>query len=110
MMSRSSGPWLTARKRRASSTVRASGPRCWIVSNWVGRKSSGIRPKLGFSPTMPDQEAGIRTEPPMSLPSARGTQPDATAAAEPPEEPPGDRVGSHGFRVTPHRGLSVNLE
>ena len=38
MMSRSSGPCATARKRRASSTVRASGPKCWIVSNWVGQE------------------------------------------------------------------------
>ena len=99
-----------ARNSRASSTVRASGPKWWMVSNWVGRKSSGIRPKLGFSPTTPDHAAGMRTDPPMSLPSASGTQPDATAAPEPPDEPPGVRSVSHGFRVTPHSGLSVKLE
>jgi hypothetical protein len=109
MMSRSSSPCATERKSRASSTVRASGPKCWIVSNCVGRKSSGMRPKLGFRPTTPHHAAGILTDPPMSVPSASGTQPEATAAAEPPEEPPGDRDGSHGLRVTPQSGLSVKL-
>jgi hypothetical protein len=46
----------------------------------------------------------------MSVPSARDTQPAATAAAEPPEEPPGVRPVSQGLRVIPHSGLSVKLE
>ena len=40
-------------------------------------------------PTRWVQEAGIRTEPAPSEPSAAGTRPAATAAADPPEEPPG---------------------
>ena len=52
-------------------------------------------------PTRPQQAAGIRSEPPPSLPCAIGTRPAATAAAEPPEEPPGVRVVSHGLRVGP---------
>ena len=43
----------------------------------------------------------MRIEPPPSLPWATGTIPAATAAAEPPEEPPGVRVRSHGLRVGP---------
>ena len=35
----------------------------------------------------------------MSEPSARGTAPAATAAAEPPLEPPGTRARSQGLRV-----------
>ena len=35
----------------------------------------------------------------MSDPSATGAIPDATAAAEPPEEPPGTRSRAHGLRV-----------
>ncbi len=46
----------------------------------------------------------------MSLPSASGTQPAATAAPEPPEEPPGVRSRFHGLRVIPQSGLSVKLE
>ena len=33
----------------------------------------------------------------------------ATAAAEPPEEPPGMRVVSHGLRVAPNAEFSVEL-
>ena len=49
----------------------------------------------------------MRTDPPMSEPSARGTQPAATAAPLPPEEPPGVRSRFHGLRVGPQSGLSV---
>ena len=52
----------------------------------------------------------MRTEPPASEPSASGTQPATTAAAEPPDEPPGVRSGFHGLRVMPQSGLSVRLE
>jgi len=34
---------------------------------------------LGLSPTSPQHEAGIRIDPPRSLPSASATIPDATA-------------------------------
>ena len=43
----------------------------------------------------------MRSEPPPSLPWATGTNPAATAAAEPPEEPPGVWSSSHGLRVGP---------
>ncbi len=43
----------------------------------------------------------MRIEPPPSLPVATGSIPAATAAAEPPEEPPGVRSRSHGLRVGP---------
>ena len=42
-----------------------------------------------------------RTDPPVSVPSAAGTNPAATAAALPPEDPPGTRVRFQGLRVTP---------
>ena len=45
--------------------------------------------------------AGWRIEPPVSVPVAAGTRRAATAAAEPPEDPPGTRVGSHGLRTGP---------
>ena len=56
---------------------------------------------------MPEKAAGMRTEPPPSVPSESGAMPSATAAALPPEEPPDVRVGSHGLPVTPVRGASV---
>ena len=36
-----------------------------------------------FRPTMPQRLAGMRTEPPVSLPSAAGARPAATATPEP---------------------------
>jgi hypothetical protein len=62
-----------------------------------------MRPRVGFRPTSPQHEAGIRIEPPPSLPWASGSIPDATAAAAPPEEPPGVRSVSHGFLTGPKR-------
>src|ERR1035437_9538288 len=47
-------------------------------------------------------------DPPVSEPSATGANPAATAAAEPPEEPPGTRLVSWGFRVGPKAELSVD--
>ena len=55
-----------------------------------------IRPRVGFSPTMPQQLAGIRIEPPPSEPCATGTSPADTADAAPPLDPPAIRVVSHG--------------
>ncbi len=43
---------------------------------------------------MPQKAAGTRTEPPVSVPSASGTAPPATADAEPLDEPPGMRCGA----------------
>jgi hypothetical protein len=52
-------------------------------------------------PKTPQKDAGTRMEPPASLPSSRGTMPAASAAAEPPEEPPSDRIRSWGLLVGP---------
>src|SRR5687767_16038504 len=59
------------------------------------------RPSVGFSPTSPHQAAGIRTDPPESVPSAPKHIPAATAAAEPLEEPPVTRSRAHGLRTGP---------
>jgi hypothetical protein len=67
-----------------------------------------MRPKLGLWPTRPLKDAGMRVEPPPSLAVARGTSPPATAAALPPLEPPGVRVGSHALRVVPQALVRVN--
>src|SRR3954453_20769111 len=67
-----------------------------------------MRPKLGFMPTSPLKAAGMRIEPPPSLAVENGTMPQATAAAEPPLDPPGVRVRSQGLRVVPHALVCVN--
>ncbi len=40
-------------------------------------------------PAMPQNDAGWRIEPPVSVAVAPNARPAATAAAEPPDEPPG---------------------
>src|SRR5580693_8877987 len=64
-------------------------------------------PYVGFIPTTPHRAAGWRIDPPVSLPSPIGTMPAATAAADPPEEPPGTRSRSWGLRVGPKAEFSV---
>ena len=66
----------------------------------------GIRPSVGLRPVTPQSAAGIRIDPPASVPIANGTAPDATAAAAPPEEPPAIRARSQGFRTSPKSGLT----
>ena len=44
----------------------------------------------------------------MSVPSAQGASPPATAAADPPDDPPGTRSGSHGFFDGPKAEFSVD--
>src|SRR6188474_853738 len=65
------------------------------------------RPYVGFMPTTPHSAAGCRTDPPVSVPSAMGANPVATATADPPLEPPGIRDVSHGLRVGPKAECSV---
>ena len=56
---------------------------------------------------MPHSEAGTRIEPLVSEPSDSGTWPAATAAADPPDEPPLLRARSCGLRVGPAWLFSV---
>jgi len=57
------------------------------------------RPRVGFSPTTPHSLAGMRMDPPPSLACATATMPLATAAADPPDEPPAEWPGSQGLRA-----------
>jgi hypothetical protein len=68
---------------------------------------AGLRPRVGFRPNSPQAEAGMRIDPPPSLACAMGTMPAATAAAAPPEEPPGVRARFQGLRVSPVNVVSV---
>src|SRR4051812_40121479 len=47
-----------------------------------------IRPRDGLNPTTPLSAAGTRPEPAVSVATANGTCPSATASAEPELEPP----------------------
>ena len=58
-------------------------------------------PKVGLKPTMPQQAAGMRIDPPLSVPSAASAMPATSAAAEPPLDPPGIRPGNAGLTASP---------
>ncbi len=50
---------------------------------------------------MPHRAAGMRVDPPVSVPRPAGAMRAAIAAAVPPDEPPGMRVWSYGFFTAP---------
>ena len=60
-----------------------------------------------MTPTVPVTAAGWRIDPPVSVPIARGASKAASDAADPPPEPPGIRVRSHGLCVGPYAEFSV---
>jgi len=68
---------------------------------------ASVRPRLGLKPNTPQAEAGMRIEPPPSLACASATSPAATAAALPPDEPPGDEDKLQGLWVAPSSKVSV---
>src|SRR5207247_6464281 len=67
----------------------------------------GIRPYEGLWPKTPAHDAGMRIEPPPSVPMWSGPRPAAAAAEAPPLEPPGDRSSAQGLRVAPKSKLWV---
>ena len=67
----------------------------------------GLRPRVGLRPTRPQCEAGIRIDPPPSPACAKGTMRAATAAPEPPLEPPGVCHRCQGLRQGPRNSGSV---
>ena len=83
------------------STELASGP---IESSEVESgttPSIGTRRAVGLKPMMPHTAAGMRTEPPVSVPSAATAMRSATETAAPEEEPPGTRLRSAGLPGVP---------
>src|SRR5260370_27462883 len=66
-----------------------------------------MQPYEALWPKIPANDAGMRIEPPPSVPTWSGPRPAAAAAEAPPLEPPGVRSRFHGFRVGPKRRLCV---
>ena len=101
----SSGSWpcMAANMRAAIVTFCASGPTESSVCESGATRDRPMRPMDVFSPTQPHRAAGMRTEPPVSVPSAPGTRWPPTATPEPDDEPPGMRcvLRSHGFLGVP---------
>jgi hypothetical protein len=107
--STASGPAITSSASRMSATSRAIGPE-WPSSDQPPKPGPcGTSPKVGLNPATPQSAAGNLIEPPPSVPMLSAPQPEATAAALPPDEPPGVKSRFHGLRVTPQSGLSVTV-
>src|SRR5689334_3989324 len=83
------------------------GPSTWSVSHNQSAGYVGTSPTDGRSPTTPQNEAGIRSDPPRSVPSASAIIPVARPTAPPPVEPPALFDGSHGFLVRPNTSFQV---
>ena len=82
-----------------------SGP-AWSKLGASGKQpSSGTSPYVGLKPTTPHHAAGIRIEPPESVPSATSASPAASAAPLPPLDPPASRPGATGFGTVPKCGF-----
>ena len=58
-----------------------------------------MEPVRGLRPATPHRAAGRRTDPPVSVPTPSNAAPVATAAADPPLDPPAMRPRSTGLRV-----------
>src|SRR3989454_1898307 len=99
---RGSGPAIALSNSAASATVRAIGPCTLSEDHAASRGHAGTRPAAVRSPTTLQKAAGLRSEPPVSLPSAIGTMPHASATAAPPLEPPHVFVRSYGLRSEEH--------
>src|SRR5258708_35190065 len=102
------GPAIASRTAAVSLTVRVRTGSITLPRRPPLRAGPvDSRPRDGFNPTRPQQAAGPRIDPVASLPCATATMPEATAAAEPPLEPPGVRLTSQGLRVGPNASGSV---
>ncbi len=94
-------PVRTAWASAQSATVRAIGPTVSNVGTSGKTPSHDTAPTGGLNPTTPHAAAGIRSEPPVSVPIASGTMPAARATAFPLLEPPAMRSGAAGLTGSP---------
>src|SRR5262245_65764092 len=92
-------PVITAWSNATSATVCAIGPT--VSREWaIGVTPSWLyRPIVGRSPAPPVSADGIRTEPPVSLPSPPGARRAPTAAPVPLGLPPATRGRAYGVHV-----------
>src|SRR6266849_5983438 len=91
--SAASAPAKTASAVHASSVVSANTETQSSVRQAGTTPAVETKPRLGLRPTILLSMAGTRPEPAVSVPSASGTSPAATATAEPELDPPGMRSG-----------------
>src|SRR3984957_5331171 len=85
---RESGPAGGLGTKGRSATERPRHPEVLSVDHANAAFGFGTRPMEGRKPTTLQNAAGLRSEPPVSEPSATGTSPQASATAAPPDDPP----------------------
>src|SRR6185437_3262817 len=81
-----------------SSAVRANGPMWSRLYPRGAHPDLGTRPKVGIRPETPQNAAGRRMLPPVSVPKPPRNRPAATPLPVPELDPPGQVRVSHGFR------------
>src|ERR1051325_8235765 len=99
--SRESAPAIALNRKATFATDRAIGPLTLNPKNGNAVGADGTSPTVGRSATILLKLAGFLSEPPRSLPLARGKRPAASAAPAPPLDPPAVFVKSYGLTVVP---------
>ena len=94
-------PAITASAIAQHAMLLASGPIESSVVESGTTPSRGMRCCVGLNPARPHNAAGMRTEPPVSLPIATTACPSPTDTAAPEDEPPGIRRRSCGLPGVP---------
>ena len=100
-ISHGSSPARIASAVAQASTVAAIGPTESSVGDSGKAPSVGTRDLVGLNPTRPHNAAGMRTEPPVSVPIEMSDMPSAVATAAPELDPPGTRDRSAGLPGVP---------
>jgi hypothetical protein len=85
-------PAITASATAQHATLLAKGPTELSVVDSGVTPPRGMRFWVGLNPTMPQSAAGIRIEPPVSVPIATTAPPSLTDTAAPDEDPPGNQL------------------
>ena len=94
-------PANTLSRMAQQATLAASGPMLSSEKDSGAAPSSGTRACVGLKPVMPQKADGMRTDPPVSVPSAATAMPSVTDTAAPEDDPPGTRARSCGLPGVP---------
>ncbi len=93
-------PARTASSTAQQATVAANGPTESSEVESGNAPLVGTRCAVGLNPTMPHNAAGMRHEPPVSVPSAPNAMPSVTDTAAPEDEPPGMRAAARSWGLS----------
>src|SRR6476659_8971988 len=101
-----------AAANKTSATLASTPAFCARTPTVSNDGASGLTPATdtkpcdGRKPQIPQLLAGTRVEPPVSVPSAKSTNPHATAEADPLDDPPGTRSDACALRGVPSKWFS----